>query len=202
MKVSNAIIQTEEIDNMAWKIEPAHSAIEFSAKHMMITTVRGEFTKFDGNITVDSENLLNSKAEGWVELASVSTRDANRDAHLRSADFFDAEKYPRMMFESKRIEKVGKDKYKVTGNLTIKDVTREITFDVSDDGKNKDPWGGMRWGLTGDVTLNRKDFGLTWNVALETGGWLVGDQIKVHVELQLIQVPEQVVEQVAEPSMA
>lgn len=182
---------------MAWKIDAAHSSIEFSAKHMMITTVRGRFATFDGTLNVDSQNLLRSSVEGWVETASVDTHDANRDGHLRSPDFFEAEKYPRMTFRSTKIEKAGDGRYRVTGDLTIKETTRPITFEVSDDGRGKDPWGNQRWGLSATAAINRKDFGLTWNVALETGGWLVGDQIKIQVELELIAVPDSVGETAA-----
>lgn len=183
---------------MAWKIDGSHTNLEFGVKHMMITTVRGRFNTFDGTITVDPQNLLNSKVEGWVDLSSIDTRDPNRDAHLRSADFFDAETHPKMTFVSKRIEKVGGDEYKVIGDLTIRGVTREFTFDVTSEGQYKNPWGSLVWGLTAKGSLNRKDFGLNWNVALETGGWLVGDQVKINVELELVQVPEQVAEPVPE----
>ena len=178
---------------MAWKIDPAHSQIEFSVKHMMITTVRGRFAKFDGNITVNPRNLLQSSVEGTIEVDSVDTRDTNRDAHLRSADFFDVEKFPTMSFRSTRIEKTGDDEYKVTGDLTIKDNTRPVTFTVTDDGKGKDPWGNQRWGLSGATTISRKDFGLTWNVALESGGWLVGDQVKIQVDMELVESAEETV---------
>ena len=177
---------------MNWKIDTSHTNLEFGVKHMMVTTVRGYFSKFDGEITVDPNNLLNSKVEGWVDLSSIDTHDANRDAHLRSSDFFDAETHPQMTFVSKRIEKAGGNQYKVTGDLTIRGVTREFTFDVTNEGQNKNPWGGMVWGLTAKGALNRKDYGLNWNVALETGGWLVGDQVKINVELELVQVAEQV----------
>ncbi len=175
---------------MSWKIDPSHTLIEFSVKHMMITTVRGRFTKFDGAVVVDANNLLASSAEGSIELASVDTHDAGRDTHLRSPDFFDVEKFPRMTFRSNGIEKTGADSYRVSGDLTIKDVTRPITFEVTDDGFNKDPWGNQRWGLSAFASLNRKEFGLTWNVALETGGLLVGEQVKIAIELQLIHVPD------------
>lgn len=171
---------------MSWKIDTSHTTIEFGVKHMMVTTVRGRFTKFDGVITEDPSNLLNSKVEGWVDLSSVDTNDANRDAHLRSSDFFDAEKHPRMTFVSKRIEKTGGDQYRVTGDLTIKGITREIVFDITNEGQYKNPWGGTVWGLTGNATLNRKEFGLNWNVALETGGWLVGEQVKIRIEMELV----------------
>ena len=178
---------------MAWKIDPAHSQIEFSVKHMMITTVRGRFAKFDANIAVNPRNLLQSSIEGTIEVDSIDTRDANRDAHLRSADFFDVEKFPTMSFRSTRIEKTGGDEYKVTGDLTIKDNTRSVTFTVTDDGQGKDPWGNQRWGLSGTTTISRKDFGLTWNVALESGGWLVGDQVKIQVDMELVESAEETV---------
>jgi polyisoprenoid-binding protein YceI len=182
---------------MTWQIDNSHTTIEFGVKHMMVTTVRGQFDSFGGEITVDPQNALNSKVEGWIETASVTTRDANRDAHLRSGDFFDAEKFPRMTFASKRIEKVGDDQYKVIGDITIKDITREFAFDVTNEGRGKNPWGGEIWGLTATATLNRKEFGLNWNVALEAGGWLVGDQVKIRVEMELIKVQEQAAEMVA-----
>lgn len=182
---------------MAWKIDTSHTSIEFAVKHMMITTVRGRFARFDGTIAVDPTNVLNSRVEGWIETDSVDTRDAGRDAHLRSADFFDVEKFPRMFFASKRVEKLGEDRFRLVGDLTIKGVTREFAFEINDEGQNKDPWGGTRWGLTASGVLNRKDYGLTWNVALEAGGLLVGEQVKLQAELQLMQVTENVAEAVA-----
>ena len=175
---------------MAWKLDTAHSLVEFSVRHMMITTVRGRFTRFDGAITADPKNPLAASVEGWIDVASVDTHEPDRDNHLRSPDFFDAAQFPRLTFRSKRIEKAGSDTYRVIGDLTIKNTTREITFEVTDGGQNKDPWGNLRWGITASTTLNRKDFGLTWNVALETGGWLVGDQVKINTEMELIYVPE------------
>ena len=182
---------------MAWQIDTSHTTIDFGVKHMMVSTVRGRFTKFGGVITEDSQNLLNSKVEGWIETASVDTHDANRDAHLRSPDFFQSEDFPRMTFVSKRIERAGGDQYKLVGDLTIKGVTREFTFDVTNEGKNKNPWGGEIWGLTASGALNRKDYGLNWNVALEAGGLLVAEQVKIRVEMELIKVEEPVAELVA-----
>ena len=182
---------------MAWQIDNSHTSIEFGVKHMMVSTVRGRFTRFGGEITEDPQNLLNSKVEGWIETGSVDTHDANRDAHLRSGDFFDAENFPRMTFVGKRIERAGGDQYKLIGDLTVRDVTREFTFDVTNEGKGKNPWGGEIWGLTANATLNRKDFGLNWNVALEAGGLLVGDQVKIRVEMELVKVQEPVAELVA-----
>lgn len=181
---------------MAWNIDTSHTRLEFGVKHMMVTTVRGQFTQFGGEVVVDPNNLLNSKVEGWVDLASVDTHDVNRDNHLRSADFFDIANHPRMTFVSRQIEKVGDDEFKVTGDLTIRGVTRKFTFDVTSEGQYKNPWGSTVWGLTARGSLNRKDFGLTWNVGLEAGGWLVGDQVRINVEMELVQVPEAVVEAV------
>lgn len=171
---------------MKWQIDPSHSTIEFSVKHMMFTTVRGQFKSFEGDLTIDPANPAQSYTEGSIDVASINTGEAQRDVHLRSGDFFDVEKYPRMSFRSSRIESLGGRKYKVYGQMTIKDVTREVVFDVTDEGQGQDPWGNQRRGISAETKLNRKDFGLTWNVALETGGWLVGDEIKVSVELQLV----------------
>jgi len=171
---------------MNWQIDPTHTSIEFSVKHMMFTTVRGQFRSFDGNLSIDPHNPTNSRVEGSIDVASIDTGEEQRDAHLRSGDFFDVENYPKMFFRSTRIEPLGANQYKVYGEMTIKDVTREIVFHIADEGQGQDPWGNQRRGISAETKLNRKDFGLTWNVALETGGWLVGDEIKVSIELQLV----------------
>ena len=171
---------------MNWQIDPTHTSIEFSVKHMMFTTVRGQFRSFDGNLSIDPHNPTNSRVEGSIDVASIDTGEEQRDAHLRSGDFFDVENNPKMFFRSTRIEPLGANQYKVYGEMTIKDVTREIVFHIADEGQGQDPWGNQRRGISAETKLNRKDFGLTWNVALETGGWLVGDEIKVSIELQLV----------------
>ncbi|RME76634.1 MAG: polyisoprenoid-binding protein [Chloroflexi bacterium] len=176
---------------MQWQIDPTHSLIEFSVKHMMIATVRGRFTRFEGQVHLDPKNPEASYAEGSVDVSSIDTREPDRDAHLRSADFFDVEKFPRMTFRSTRVERVEGNRYRVAGELTIKDVTREVVFDVTDGGRMKDPWGNIRWGVSAVTRISRKDFGLTWNVALEAGGWLVGDDIKIEAELEAVLVQEQ-----------
>lgn len=175
---------------MSWTIDPAHSSVEFSVKHMMFTTVRGRFNNFSGTLNIDEANPTRSFAEGKVETSSIDTRDANRDAHLRSADFFDVEKYPYMTMRITRVEVASHGHYRVTAALTIKDVTREVVFDANAVPLGKDPWGNHRWGFSAETSLNRKDFGLNWNVALETGGWLVGDQVKINIELQAIKQAE------------
>jgi polyisoprenoid-binding protein YceI len=157
---------------------------------MMFTTVRGRFNTFSGTLHIDEANPAKSYAEGVVEIASIDTRDSNRDAHLRSADFFDVENFPQMKFRTTRIEPAGRGQYKIAGQLTIKDITREVVFDVVSQDLGKDPWGNPRRGFSAEASLNRKDFGLTWNVALETGGWLVGDQVKIYIELQAIKQAE------------
>jgi polyisoprenoid-binding protein YceI len=171
---------------MSWQIDTAHTQVEFSVKHMMFTTVRGRFNKLNGLININEADPTKSSAEGTLETASIDTHDANRDAHLRSADFFDSANYPHMSLRTTRIEPVGKGHYKVAANLTIKDVTREVVFDVTTQSLGKDPWGNLRQGFSAEATINRKDFGLNWNVALETGGWLVGDQVKLNIELQAV----------------
>ena len=175
---------------MTWNIDASHTQIEFSVRHMMIAKVRGQFEQFEGQIHLNAENPAESWAEGTVDVNSLNTKESQRDDHLRSADFFDVENYPKMSFRSSRIESLGAKQYKVYGDLTIKDVTREVVFNIADEGKAQDPWGNKRWGLSANTKINRKDFGLTWNVALETGGWLVGDEITISAEVELVYQPE------------
>jgi polyisoprenoid-binding protein YceI len=176
---------------MSWKIDPTHTQIEFTVKHMMIAKVRGRFETFEGSVELDPENPIAARVEGTIEATSLNTRDEQRDGHLRSADFFDVEKYPTMKFRSSRIESAAKGQYKVYGDLTIKNITREVVFEVTDEGQAQDPWGNERRGYSAVTKINRKDFGLTWNVALETGGWLVGDEVTVSAEVELVQVQPQ-----------
>lgn len=172
---------------MIWRIDPTHTQIEFSVRHMMISKVRGRFETFDGAIHLDAENPTASRVEGTVDVASINTQDEQRDGHLRAADFFDVEKYPQLSFRSTRVEPVGSGQYKVYGDLTIKGVTREVVFDVADGGQAQDPWRNKRWGFSATTKINRKDFGLNWNVALETGGWLVGEEVTISAEVELVQ---------------
>jgi polyisoprenoid-binding protein YceI len=175
---------------MSWTIDSTHSSIEFAVKHMMFTTVRGRFNNFAGTLNIDEANPTRSYAEGKVEISSIDTHDANRDAHLRAADFFEVDKYPYMTLRTTGVKVVSREHYQVTAALTIKDVTREVVFEVNALPLGKDPWGNQRWGLSAETSINRKDFGLNWNVALETGGWLVGEQVKIEVELQAIKQAE------------
>lgn len=172
-----------------WKLDPVHSQIEFAVKHMMFTTVRGRFTDVDGEITFDPADPSNASVEVEIDAASIDTRAADRDQHLRSADFLDVESEPKLVFRSKRVEgspsKAG-DAFKVVGDLTIRGTTREVELDARFGGTGTDPWGGTRAGFSADTKIDRRDFGLTWNQALETGGVLVGNEVKIHLEAQAV----------------
>ena len=168
-----------------WKLDPAHSTIEFVAKHMMITTVKGRFTEFDGTIVADEENLADSRVDVSMKAASLDTRNEQRDQHLRSADFLDVENQPDVAFRSTAISGT-KEHFKLTGDLTIRGTTRPITLDVTFEGNGKDPWGGTRSSFSATGKFDRRDYGLTWNVALETGGILVSNEVKINIEAQAV----------------
>lgn len=173
-------------DESTWDIDAAHSTAEFSIRHMMITSVKGAFSGISGTVTGDPDDLTSARVHLDIDLATVDTRNNDRDNHLRSADFFDVEKYPSMTFESRSVERTGASTYRVQGDLSLHGVTKPVTVDVTSEGQGKDPWGGTRAGFSGTTTINRKDFGLVWNVALEAGGVMVGDQVKVSVELETV----------------
>ena len=175
---------------MNWIIDSAHSHVQFSVRHMMISTVRGEFEEFDGTIDFDEDNPENSHVEVRIDAASINTREEDRDTHLRSPDFLDVEDYPYLVFESKQVEQTGEDSGRIIGDLTIRGVTNEVEMDVTYHGVAKSPWGATSAGFSGSTTINRKDWGLTWNQALETGGVLVGDKVKIDIELELIRQEE------------
>ena len=175
---------------MTWKLDMAHSAIEFSVRHMMVSTVKGNFREFSADLELDPEDLTKSSVRAVVKTASIDTREPQRNAHLTSADFFEADKFPEMVFQSTQVEHLGGDRYRVTGDLTIKDVTRPITLDVTHLGTQVSPYGVKAAGFEATATLSRKDFGLTWNVALETGGMLVGDEVKISVDAEANLVEE------------
>lgn len=167
-----------------WNLDKAHSSVDFSVRHMMIANVKGTFNEFDAVIEADPKDLTTAKIEFTVDTASVDTRNEDRDAHLRSADFFDSENHPKMTFKATSIEKVDDGEYKVTGDLTIRGTTKQQTFDVTYEGSGKDPWGNEKAGFTVTGVINRSDFGLTWNAALEAGGVLVGDKVKISLDVQ------------------
>ena len=164
-----------------WNIDPTHSGINFSIRHMVVSKVRGRFAKYSGALQLDEDDLTRSTVE-----VTIDTGTAQRDEHLRSADFFDAEKFPELRFKSQRIEKLGEEQYRVVGELTIRDVTRGIALDVEYGGRAKDPWGNERVGFIARGQLDRKDFGLGWNQVLEAGGVLVGDRVELELELQAV----------------
>jgi polyisoprenoid-binding protein YceI len=173
-----------------WDIDQSHSHVAFSIKHMMVSNVKGSFEKFAGTVELDEKDPTKSTVAVEIDTASIRTADEKRDAHLKSADFFDSEKYPKMTFKSTKVQKLGKDKLKVTGDLTIKDVTKPVVLTVEGPAKPvKDPWGGTRSALTATGAIKRKDFNLTWNKALETGGVVVGDDVKLELEVELLKKP-------------
>jgi polyisoprenoid-binding protein YceI len=167
-----------------WEIDAAHSGVRFTVRHMVIAKVHGQFTRWSGTLELDPSNLTASKVEVKIDAASIDTRDAARDAHLRSAEFLDADKYPTMDFRSTRIEEARAKRYKVRGDLTIRGVKREIVLATVFGGQGKDPRGGERIGFEATTKIERKDFGLQWSTALEAGGVLVGDTVDVSVEIE------------------
>jgi polyisoprenoid-binding protein YceI len=176
---------TQTVGVTTWKIDPAHTSVEFSVKHMMIATVKGRFADVDGSVTIDESNPSAARVDVTINAASIDTREPQRDTHLKSADFFDVEKFPTLAFRSTRIDGDAQT-FRMTGDLTIHGVTRPITLDVVHEGRGKDPWGGERVGYSATGKIKRSDYGLTWNAALETGGFLVGDDIKISLDTELI----------------
>ena len=169
-----------------WAIDASHSTVEFGVKHMMFTTVKGRFAGVEGTIELDEQDVTRSRVEVAIDVASVDTRDEKRDAHLRSPDFFDAERFPTIAFRSTRVEPKGSGDLRVVGDLTIHGVTREVILDATRTGQGKNPWGMEVIGFEASTRISRKDFGLEWNVALETGGVLVGDEIKISLDIQAV----------------
>jgi polyisoprenoid-binding protein YceI len=170
-----------------WKLDPSHSTAGFAVKHMIITTVRGEFKEFEGTLEWNPLHLEQSKVEVTIKSASITTRDENRDTHLRSADFFEVEKYPELTFRSKKFERVDDEEFRIVGDLTMRGVTKEVTMKVEGPSAElKDPWGGSRIAFTGKTKVNRKDFGLNWNVALEAGGILVSEDVTITIDAQFV----------------
>ena len=167
-----------------YSVDPAHSSVEFAVKHLGIASVKGSFASFEGTLVL-GEDLADAQAYGTVEVASVDTNEEQRDAHLRSPDFLDVDRYPTITFKSTSVRGT-KEKFQVTGDLTIRDVTKPITLDVEFGGEGKDPWGGTRASFSAHGKFDRRDFGLTWNVALETGGILVSNEIKIVIEAQAV----------------
>ncbi len=175
---------------MSWKIDSAHSQITFSVRHMMISNVHGRFEDFSGTVDFDEQNPANSKVNVEIEAASINTREQQRDGHLKSGDFLNVEQYPKLYFKSTKIDIQDANHAIITGDLTIRDITKPVQLEVEYAGQSKSPWGTTSAGFSASTKLNRKDWNLTWNVALETGGMLVGDTINVSIELEIVKQPE------------
>lgn len=170
-----------------WPIDPTHSSVEFAVRHMMVATVKGTFRSLSGAVELDEADWQKSRITAEIDTASIDTGVADRDNHLRSADFFDAAKHPKITFHSTAIEPDGGESGKVHGEVTIHGITRPVALDVTYLGEIKDPWGNRRRGYAAETTLNRKDFGMTWNQVLDTGGVLVGDRIKVALNIETVE---------------
>ena len=172
---------------VSYTVDNAHSDVGFSVRHMVFAKVRGHFTKWTAQIAFDPSDPTKSAVEATIDAASIDTREPQRDGHLKSADFLDVEKYPTITFKSRRVERAGDKRYKVVGDLTIHGVTRETTLESEELGRGKDPWGNERVIFSAKGSVNRADFGLKWNQALETGGVLVGDKVEIEVDAEVIQ---------------
>jgi polyisoprenoid-binding protein YceI len=169
-----------------WTIDHSHSGIHFTVRHLMVSKVRGTFAKWTGELALDDADMTKSRVDVTIDAASIFTDEAKRDAHLRSADFFEVEKYPHLTFKSTKVEKTDADTLAVTGELTIRDVTKTVVLEVTDNGRVKDPWGGTRAGFSAHLSLSRKEYGLTWNALLEAGGVAVSDKIEIGLEIEAI----------------
>ena len=169
-----------------WTLDKTHSEVGFSVRHMMISNVRGNFNEFEADVTSDGDDLTTAKISVSIDPTSIDTRNSDRDAHLRSADFFKIEEYPKVTFESTNLVHKGGDKYALEGNLSIVGTTKPVTLDCEIQGPEKDPWGNQRIGVVASGQINRTDFGLTWNAALEAGGVLVSENVKLNIEMQFI----------------
>ncbi|GMU67142.1 MAG: polyisoprenoid-binding protein [Acidobacteriota bacterium] len=169
-----------------WQIDSAHSGIHFSVRHLVIAKVRGQFGRWNGTLTVPDGDFTKATAEVTIDATSIDTGVADRDAHLRSADFFDVENHPEITFRSRRLEKRTGDRFALVGDLTIRGTTREVTLDVESAGQTQDPWGNQRAAFSAKTSVDRKSFGLTWNQALETGGVMVGDRVEIEIEVEAV----------------
>ena len=172
-----------------WTVDPTHSGAEFAVKHLMVSTFRGHFRSLEGTVQLDEDNPANSSVTASVDVASVDTQTSDRDVHLRSDDFFNAERYPKMTFRSTRVEQVDETNWKVTGELTIRDVTKEVVLDTEYEGRIVDPWGNERIGFTARTELSRKEFGVRWNSAIESGGVVVGDKVRISLNIEIVRQP-------------
>jgi polyisoprenoid-binding protein YceI len=173
-----------------WQIDPAHTNVEFTVRHMMISNVTGQFEKTSGTITTDGNNPTSAVIDATIDATSINTRVAKRDGHLKSPDFLDVAKYPTITFKSKKVEAAGAGKWKVTGDLTLHGVTKEVMLDVDGPAAPiKDPMGNTRAGASATTTISRKDFGLTWNKTMDSGGVIVGDEVKISIDVEAVKKP-------------
>ena len=185
--MTTTTVAAPQISTTSWKVDPAHSVAEFKVKHMMISNVKGQFSKLSGILSLDKYGHHNSRVEVSAEAASIHTGDDQRDAHLKSPDFFDVEKFPTLLFKSSGVRVLNGGELSVEGDLTIHGVTRKVNFAVEGPTQpSRDPWGNMRIAVSASTKINRKDFGLTWNAALETGGILVGEDVTITLETQFV----------------
>lgn len=178
--------QTAETAVKTWTIDPSHSIAEFAVKHMMVSTVKGRFATLEGAAEIDETNPLASSVRASIDVASITTNDAQRDAHLRSDDFFNAEKFPSITFASKRVERVDAENYRIVGDLTIRDVTKEVVLDTEFEGQVRDPYGNQRAGFTATTQILRGEFGVSFNGVLETGGLIVSDKVKITLHIEAV----------------
>lgn len=169
-----------------WDFDLVHSSINFHVRHLMVSKVHGRFTKWSGVLQLDDEDLARSSVEVTIDASSIDTQEPKRDDHLRSADFLEVEKFPAVTFKSTQVTREGDERYRVTGDLTIHGVTRSVTLDVEGGARVADPWGGTRTGFSARTSISRKDYGLTWNVALEAGGFVVGDKLDITLEIEAV----------------
>ena len=169
-----------------WNLDASHSSIHFSVRHLVIAKVRGQFTRWSGAFTVEDGDFSRAKVTATIDASSIETGVADRDKHLKSADFFDVASFPEIKFESTRIEAAGKEHWKLIGNLTIHGVTREVTLQVEHSGQAKDPWGNQRLGFAAKTSIERKEFGLTWNQVLDAGGVMIGERVDIEIDLEAV----------------
>jgi polyisoprenoid-binding protein YceI len=185
--INMSTVTAPEVISTTWNIDPVHSHAQFKVKHMMISNVKGEFTKVSGKLELNSSDITKSKLEASIDATTISTREAQRDAHLKSADFLDVEKFPVLTFTSTRVSKTRVDELSVEGDLSIHGVTHKVVFEVEGPSvPMKDPWGNTRIGVSAKTRINRKDFGLMWNSALETGGVMVGEEVTLTLDVEFV----------------
>lgn len=184
--MSQGAVPSTAVSSATYTVDPAHSTVDFRVRHLMIANIRGEFSGVAGTVVFDPRNPANSQIEAEIDTATINTRDSKRDEHLKAAEFLDVQKYPKIKFVSKEIEPAGKDHWKVEGDLTIHGITRNVTFDAEGPTPEaKDPWGNIKIGATLTGKFNRADFGLIWNVPLESGGVLISDEVTIHLDIEL-----------------